>query len=566
MRSVLRALRVFAALLPAACAPAWKRTPHDERFQHAITPPAHARPRRESLPGDWWDRGRSSTIVPLGRVISPAAWARNLGWRRAALDVNAWDEVPDSTWFENRIGRREMSPEEIERGPGSGTGPALGKLLIISGKLEGATPGLIIRDAAGVTWFVKFDKAQYREMATGAEVVAQRLMHAAGYLVPDMQIVDLQLSRLVLAPDAMRNDEYGSLVPLTRRDLAELLINLNPTPTGRIRALFSKQLEGDPIGPFGYRGVRIDDPNDRIPHERRRSLRGLWVFSAWLNNTDVRRQNTLDTFIAVGPRKDRGYVRHFLIDFGDSLGSAGERGKFIGEGYEGAVEWPAVIGRLFGVGLRYPYWVTVRRTREPAVGVFEAKIFDPARWEPRFPNPAFDEATPRDTYWAAAILAHFDRARVAAAVGAARYGRAEAGALVLDVLMKRRDKLLRHAFRRMAPLGDPDVRGWRVAMRDLEELAGLAGPSPVYRVEVRWNRTGAADVVLERGALQRPAIDLARAAARARALPGFGDDPFLTVSWTRPRGGRIGPAVELHLRVARDRVVPVGLERQVAQR
>ncbi len=550
----------------SGCAPAWKHAPHDERFQHAATPPAHARPSGESLPGDWWDRGNSSTIVPLGRAVSPTSWARNLGWKRSALDVNAWDEVPDSTWFENRIGRREMSPEEIERGPGTGTGPALGTLLVTSGKLEGATPGLVVRDHDGVTWFVKFDTPQFREMATGAEIIGQRILHAAGYLVPDMQIVDLALSRLVLAPDALRRNDYGSLVPLTRRDLAELLINLNPSPTGRIRALFSKQLEGEPIGPYSYRGVRIDDPNDRIPHERRRTLRGLWVFSAWLNNTDVRRQNTLDTFVTIGPRKDRGYVRHYLIDFGDALGSAGERGKFIGEGYEGQIEWPAVIGRMLAIGLRYPYWITIRRSREPAVGVFEGKVFDPQRWEPRYPNPAFDEATERDTFWAASIMAHFDRARVAAAVGAARYGRAEAGALVLDVLMKRRDKLLRHAFRAMAPLGDPEVRGWRVSMRDLEQLAGLAVPPRTYHVEVRWNRTGASDVVLERGGLRRPAIDIARAAARARALDGFGADPFLTVAWRRVHGGRRGPAVEMHLRVARDRVVPVGLSREVSQR
>lgn len=34
-----------------------------------------------------------------------------------ALNVNTIDEVPDSSWFTNRIGRGAMSREEIVRGP-----------------------------------------------------------------------------------------------------------------------------------------------------------------------------------------------------------------------------------------------------------------------------------------------------------------------------------------------------------------------------------------------------------------------------------------------------------------
>ena len=34
-----------------------------------------------------------------------------------ALNVNTLDEVPDSSWFTNRIGRRPMSLDELVRGP-----------------------------------------------------------------------------------------------------------------------------------------------------------------------------------------------------------------------------------------------------------------------------------------------------------------------------------------------------------------------------------------------------------------------------------------------------------------
>src|SRR5687768_179352 len=40
-----------------------------------------------------------------------------------AENVNTIDEVPDSTWFTNRILARPMSVDEIVRGPFTGDGP-----------------------------------------------------------------------------------------------------------------------------------------------------------------------------------------------------------------------------------------------------------------------------------------------------------------------------------------------------------------------------------------------------------------------------------------------------------
>ena len=41
-----------------------------------------------------------------------------------AQNVNTIDEVPDSSWFTNRIVARPMSIEEMVRGPAVGKGPA----------------------------------------------------------------------------------------------------------------------------------------------------------------------------------------------------------------------------------------------------------------------------------------------------------------------------------------------------------------------------------------------------------------------------------------------------------
>jgi hypothetical protein len=76
------------------------------------------------------------------------------------------------------------------------------------------------------------------------------------------------------------------------------------------------------LGAFDMFGQRGDDPNDRIPHQDRRSLRASFVLIAWLNIEDASAINTLDSYVEEGGRR---FVRHYFIDFGDSLGSASVR-------------------------------------------------------------------------------------------------------------------------------------------------------------------------------------------------------------------------------------------------
>ena len=66
-------------------------------------------------------------------------------------------------------------------------------------------------------------------------------------------------------------------------------------------------------------GPAADDPNDRIRHEDRRSLRASWMLAAWLAVYDASAINTLDSYVE---EDGRHFVRHYLIDFGAGLGSA----------------------------------------------------------------------------------------------------------------------------------------------------------------------------------------------------------------------------------------------------
>src|SRR5690606_33617039 len=135
------------------CAPSWKSLPHDRVFQRTVPAVKHRRPASDLRPSDWWDIALHTTVIPLGQLVSPARYIDRIRGGRRALDVNDFGKVPDSTWFVNRIGKRPMTAREVARGPGENRGPASGLLTVVSGKLEGATPGVIARDAAGVTWF-----------------------------------------------------------------------------------------------------------------------------------------------------------------------------------------------------------------------------------------------------------------------------------------------------------------------------------------------------------------------------------------------------------------------------
>jgi len=121
-----------------------------------------------------------------------------------ALNVNTLDEVPDSSWFTNRLGTRVMTAEEVETGPIVGTGPAPGTWTIIEGKNEGITPGLTMVDSRGDLYYVKFDPPSNPEMATGAEVISTQFFHALGYHVPENYIA-------VLHPADLRIDEAATI-------------------------------------------------------------------------------------------------------------------------------------------------------------------------------------------------------------------------------------------------------------------------------------------------------------------------------------------------------------------
>ena len=92
----------------------------------------------------------------------------------------------------------------------------------------------------------------------------------------------------------------GTVAPCGPSDIDEQLRRAQRNPDGSYRVILGEALEGTPLEGFMYEGTRPDDPNDIVPHENRRELRGLRVFSAWVNHTDAKAINSLDTLVDGG--------------------------------------------------------------------------------------------------------------------------------------------------------------------------------------------------------------------------------------------------------------------------
>jgi hypothetical protein len=228
---------------------------------------------------------------------------------------------------------------------------------------------------------------------------------------------------------------------MLERDLDDILRYCPRRNDGAYRLVASRNVPGKYIGKFRYEGTRSDDPNDTVPHEHRRDLRGLGVFCAWLNHTDAKGGNSVD---AVVEENGIPFVRHYLIDFGAILGSDSDMAKNARFGHEYILpKGRQVLERMFLLGLDVRAWESARYGGIKAVGRLESSVFDPEKWKPNYPNPAFLNRLPDDEYWAAKIVMAFDDRDIRAIVETGQYSDPRVVDYITARLVERRNKTLR---------------------------------------------------------------------------------------------------------------------------
>jgi len=495
----------------------------------------------------YWDGADHIFFRPFARAFL-------LETGHPATNVNALDEVPDSSWFTNRIGRKPMTAEEVGQGPCHGPSPSEQQPWKVVGvKIDGANPGFQIKTSTGKRYVIKFDATQQWGRASTGDVVGSRLYYAAGYHVPCNRIVHLSTDQLELPAEEIK-DPGGKT--LTKERIVELMAHLPREKDGTVRALASEFLPGKPLGPWNYDGKRGDDPNDVIWHEDRRELRGSRIIGAWVNHHDARSQNTLAMWADDGGGK--GHVEHYIIDWGDTLG--------------GLMDWDSVSRRVgytyyidFGqMGLDFITFGAVERPWErvhfgpagPIWGYFEDVEFDPENWHVGYPNSAFSRMEEEDGAWMARILSHIDDAALSKVIDEAQLAEPVVRSELERILRGRRDKILKRYLLRLSSLDRPELReGRQLCVEDRAEAAGLgAAPSPAARLYVSGNT--AAELTVSRGGPNELCMVVPDLGEAQRVIdvttgrPGqfplriwvLGGDTLRVVGLDRPRDDQLPPA------------------------
>lgn len=427
----------YALLAILIAAPAYAQTLTLTRDNDTFNIPEPS----DNTAGDyhWSDGTYYTTIHRLKKPLDIGWWLKKMRLRpkKEAENVNALDDVPDSSWFTNRHAHKRMSSQALARGSATGS-PPKGRWAVIKGKGTGINPGFTAKDEEGRLLFVKFDPPDFPGMGSNADVIVSRFLHAAGYNVPVYYQVWISSSDLRLSPKARIRGKYKVKRPMTSEDLKSILLNAPRNAQGKVLANVSIGLSGIPKGSFHFRGVRKDDPNDTVLHENRRELRGLRLFAAWFNNVDFNQYNTLDMYIS---RDGRKYLKHYLIDFSSSFGSEDTRPKDAHQGHEYFID-PMIISKSIGtLGLWVKPWENQASPSYPEIGYFEAKTFDPKAWRGAYPNPAFEKLTARDAAWAAKIITAFTDDDIRTIVQSGYFPTPGAQDSLVQTLIERRDKI-----------------------------------------------------------------------------------------------------------------------------
>jgi hypothetical protein len=452
-----------------------------------------------------------------------------------AQNVNTVGGVPDSEWYTNRHATQRMSIEELKRGPGNANPPdADGTWRVTSAKSDGVTPGFRIDDQKGNHYLLKLDPDDYPELASAADVIGSKIYYALGYNTPENYPVYFRREQLTITDTSYWRDPAGKRHALTARQIDEWLAHQPRDAQGRYRALASRWIDGKPVGPFELEGTRPDDPNDIVAHENHRELRGMRVFAAWLNDTDAKAINTLDSLVT---ENGVSFIKHYRIDWGASLGSDSLTPKNIRRGHDYVIAPKSTLKETASFGFYLPKWMRVHYPEIHGTGTFDYESFDPLNWKPNYPVTPFTLMEDDDALWAAQKVMAFSDADLRAIVETARYSDPRATDWVTECLIKRRDKIAQAWLSEPLALDNFRLENGRLVFDD---LAAKYRVRPAGTYTVQWsafnNATGELSPVDGREWTVPPSTPTGFLAAKIHGNEAPGGKPMALTVYLRQSG------------------------------
>ena len=231
-----------------------------------------------------------------------------------AQGVNTLGEVMDGDWYVNRHGTRRMTLGRIAARPGPRPAARLDvALAACSSSSHSASTRACWSPTASATSISSASIRSATEgLATGAQMVASQFFYALGYHVAENYIVRFDRARLVVDETGQAVSSAGHARALAADDIDRFLKAVPEGKARTYRAVATRlpEVRGALLGPYQMWGTRSDDPNDTVLHEHRRDLRGMFVFAAWLNVSNVRAVSTQDILATVDgvPR-----IRHYVV-------------------------------------------------------------------------------------------------------------------------------------------------------------------------------------------------------------------------------------------------------------
>ncbi|AKT42385.1 hypothetical protein [Chondromyces crocatus] len=430
--------------------------------------------------------------------------------RPEAADVNAFDEVPASTWFRPAGDVPPPDPPPVPpltllppEEAGSAWPPYTSGIYAGQAGLSRRTTsmeGTVVTalDAHGRRYVLRRDPREHPGMRTSAEATTSHLVRALGYLSPTVSILDLRaIDFRNTTPGQPKASPAGGW---KRPDLVRGFLEPGPSPRrGRYRISATRwpPSPGVDLGATVAIDVRLDDPNDQIPHRDRRTLRALGMLTGWLRLRQLDPEHLRDVYVG---EPGQGYVKHYLVALHGAFGAD----------LVGAREEDGMFKRIVTLGLMPEEKPVQVQTRFPSIGQLDP-VVTPRDLDP---SPAFapiDRASPGDLYWLARRIAALPRATLEAAVAAGKLGDPVAETWLLGTLEQRRKQIMALAYGKTTPCDVGHVEGNHLLLRDLGVSQGLwAAAASRYEVEqmdYKGRRQGDAFSLLpagERGEVRVP--------------------------------------------------------------